>query len=550
MAEVSNPSVASTSRLSTQKTKQGVVKIKYCVCNKAGDGEHKGKQQRRQMTRVGCEAKVIFSRTENGEYKVRKFHEGHNHLLATPNTMVHLKQSRDLNLVHKKIIMDNSRVNQGPVKIFRMFKEYVRGYGNVGASLEDFKIFSRDVKKFIKDSDAQMVIETFMQKKGDQPHAARREFSRPEICTPILAPVFQPTHRSCYGSAASKYDSEISDFEKKWSSIISEYGLCDNEWLAHMFNIRESWIPAYFRDLFLGGIMRTTSRSESENIEFWMRYESAMDAQRWKQSKLIADSKNSFANLLTPLDLEKHASEFYTPTIFFEFQDELKAACFSCGVENIEKQNAEHITIRDRERNNLYTVVFTANEEKLVCSCKRFQRHGILCRHALWALKEKGFKKVPSEYLLARWSKLATCQPMFNVDGSLLADCASFNAQKNKINELWSKMFSCVSIVENNEESIDELMELLQEFKSKKAHKFDVRKSKNKKTELEMLIGVSIPEEVTVLPPKQSKNKGSGKRILSEKEKAIQEHKKAPRKCNACGEIGFHDSRNCPEKMR
>ncbi|KAK9698539.1 hypothetical protein RND81_08G111400 [Saponaria officinalis] len=62
--------------------------------------------------------------------------------------------------------MDNSRVNQGPVKTFQMFKEYVRGYENVGASLENFKIFFRDVKKFIKDSDAQMVIETFMQKKA------------------------------------------------------------------------------------------------------------------------------------------------------------------------------------------------------------------------------------------------------------------------------------------------------------------------------------------------------------------------------------------------
>ena len=61
--------------------------------------------------------------------------------------------------------MDNSRVNKGPVLTFRMFKEYVRGYKNIGASLQDFKNFHRDLKKFIKHSDGEMIIETLMNKK-------------------------------------------------------------------------------------------------------------------------------------------------------------------------------------------------------------------------------------------------------------------------------------------------------------------------------------------------------------------------------------------------
>ncbi|KAH9617702.1 hypothetical protein KSS87_009761, partial [Heliosperma pusillum] len=74
--------------------------------------------------------------------------------------------------------------------------------------------------------------------------------------------------------------------------------------------------------------------------------------------------------------------------------EELKAACFSCGVEDIQKDPEhaiQYISIIDRERDKV----------------------------------ERGFKKVPSEYLINRWSKLATCKPIFSSDGQLLTDCRS-----------------------------------------------------------------------------------------------------------------------------
>jgi len=59
-----------------------------------------------------------------------------------------------------------------------------------------------------------------------------------------------------------------------------------------MYDIRDMWIPAYFKVLFLGAVLRTTSRSESENhffsnftnphlslVDFWMRCESALELQ-------------------------------------------------------------------------------------------------------------------------------------------------------------------------------------------------------------------------------------------------------------------------------
>ncbi|KAL9664426.1 hypothetical protein QQ045_019826 [Rhodiola kirilowii] len=66
------------------------------------------------------------------------------------------------------------------------------------------------------------------------------------------------------------YDHHVhtEEFEYKWNQLVAEYDMGGNKWLCHMFAIRKFWIPAYFRDIPLGGLLRTTSRSESANSFF------------------------------------------------------------------------------------------------------------------------------------------------------------------------------------------------------------------------------------------------------------------------------------------
>lgn len=72
----------------------------------------------------------------------------------------------------------------------------------------------------------------------------------------------------------------------------------------------------------------------------------------------------------------------------------------------------------------------------------------------------------------------------------------------------------------------------------------------SKKAHLEMLMGPQPTEEITIHPPNQCKNKGSGlKRFVSQREKAIKDGNKRPRKCKLCSST-VHDARTCPTKKK
>ncbi|XP_074297581.1 uncharacterized protein LOC141628321 [Silene latifolia] len=169
-------------------------------------------------------------------------------------------------------------------------------------------------------------------------------------------------------------------------------------------------------------------------------------------------------------------------------------------------------------------------------------------------LGDRGIQKVPSDYLLSRWSKLATCQPIVGPNGQLLADCTSMDVQKNKVGEFWSELFTCVALVEQSPGHCDELLGILREFKERvkitpdESGNTGIAKVKDKNAEITMLLGTNIPSEIKVLPPRQCKNKGSGKRLISQRERAGEVNKKALRKCRACWEMANHDSRNCDRR--
>ncbi|PWA94512.1 FAR1 DNA binding domain, Zinc finger, SWIM-type, MULE transposase domain, FHY3/FAR1 family [Artemisia annua] len=58
---------------------------------------------------------------------------------------------------------------------------------------------------------------------------------------------------------------EPEEFEDLWERLLVDFDLKSHEWLLDMYNLRHKWIPTYYRNELMSGLMRTSSRFESEN---------------------------------------------------------------------------------------------------------------------------------------------------------------------------------------------------------------------------------------------------------------------------------------------
>ncbi|XP_021994950.1 protein FAR1-RELATED SEQUENCE 5-like [Helianthus annuus] len=167
------------------------------------------------------------------------------------------------------------------------------------------------------------------------------------------------------------------DFETEWHSIMSTFGLENHEWLKDMYDLRFDWIPAYYHGEDLAGLMRTTSRCESDNyffgqicnprytlVEFFTHFETIeIDA---AITKCISKSLDTVGDVL-----------------YFEIKD-FKQPCTS-----------------------FFKVQYNKQEDGLSisCSCKRFEQFDILCCHIFYVLRYDDITEFPRRYVHRRWMR-------------------------------------------------------------------------------------------------------------------------------------------------
>ncbi|KAL2933116.1 Protein FAR1-RELATED SEQUENCE 5, partial [Bienertia sinuspersici] len=170
--------------------------------------------------------------------------------------------------------------------------------------------------------------------------------------------------------------------------------------------------------------------------------------------------------------------------------NELLAACFNCGLQSmIPDENIQIVTLVDHKRNSkIHTVRHHLENNSAECSCKMYEREGIPCRHILWVMKEKGLKSLPAAYIKTRWTKAAMNMPMFDLGGNLIEDTTNMEAVKKKVGHLWSEIFTCVSMAENNEDCFDDFMKLIDGFKQSLLSRGNLQASGDKGKQMETLL--------------------------------------------------------------
>ncbi|XP_022010227.1 protein FAR-RED IMPAIRED RESPONSE 1-like [Helianthus annuus] len=203
------------------------------------------------------------------------------------------------------------------------------------------------------------------------------------------------------------------DFETEWHSIMSTFGLENHEWLKDMYDLRFDWIAAYYHGENLAGLMRTTSRCESENyffgqicnprctlVEFFTHFEIAMDIQRHEHRRNDHDTRYIQSKTWSDIVLEKQASEIYTKTIFKDIHIKIDAAITKCMPKSHDTVgDVQYYEIKDFKQPciSLFKVQYSKQEDGLSisCTCKRFEQFGILCRHIFYVLRYDDITEFP-----------------------------------------------------------------------------------------------------------------------------------------------------------
>ncbi|XP_076909336.1 protein FAR1-RELATED SEQUENCE 5-like [Bidens hawaiensis] len=290
-------------------------------------------------------------------------------------------------------------------------------------------------------------------------------------------------------------------FKSRWHYLIEKFGLQDNEWLNHMFEIRDHWVPAYFQDIPFFCLMKTTSRCESSNatfkvnstsantlVQFMLCMESRLDSQRYSQRS--CEYKTSFVSFksTTGKEIEKHAFELYTQTIFNEVRKEIMKGKYCCYVTNTESVDAQCFIFRD-------TLGQKEGHNQRFSELKRLTRSS----RSMCVIGGNGmfYLEVFSHFqIVLVW--IRTLKVFY-------------------VLRFW-RCFKNADAVDDNESVFEDI------------------------------IGNVNEGDDFIENPDAVRTKGCGKvrRLMSESEKIVEKAGKVARLCRTCGEYVYHDSRNCP----
>ncbi|GJX10970.1 FAR1-related sequence 5-like protein [Tanacetum coccineum] len=182
------------------------------------------------------------------------------------------------------------------------------------------------------------------------------------------------------------------EFEDKWNKFMEEFNLVNHKWLSKMYRLRSSWIPAFFVDSPLCGLMRTTSRSESENsfLSYFLSFGATL-------KEIVA---GSWLCSITGMSSDEGC------TVCTIDEDKVKPVGFP---EVIDKENTsenvdEEINLHQKHT-GYYKVLYNKGDSSVTCCCQLFVRSGILCRHIFCVFKNFKVSCIPDQYILRRWTK-------------------------------------------------------------------------------------------------------------------------------------------------
>ncbi|XP_057770985.1 uncharacterized protein LOC130990770 [Salvia miltiorrhiza] len=194
----------------------------------------------------------------------------------------------------------------------------------------------------------------------------------------------------------------------------------------------------------------------------------------------------------------------------------------------------------------VFNVSYNGEDKIATCGCKNFEKIGLLCRHIFVVYINLKIECIPEKNVVSRWTKYAPKIILQEVDSTIDAQCSRMEDNKYLMNQLHSEFFETVGLVEGDTDQMNIFLRGLRDLKQMLAQQNQSDVASDQQL-FDRYYGYSLPKEVSVLPPDPVKNKGSGSRLKSRKEKEQQLKNKPLRRCSKCRQMRHHDARNCDE---
>ncbi|KAK9733178.1 hypothetical protein RND81_04G049100 [Saponaria officinalis] len=413
----------------------------------------------------------------------------------------------------------------GPTQTYRICKEYVDGYSNIGVSLAAFKNFQRDVKGFIGNKDGQLFVDT-LQKLSDTHkgfYSAYDKNNEDNMTKVFWCDAQARKNYALFGDTISydptygtnKYCMVFTPFtgvDNHEKSVTFDASLLSNEdeqsfwWAFTKFLIamvnKEPQSILTDQDPAIKNVVLAVFKQAHHRFCVWHIMQKLTDkvgqtifkepSVRYGQQCLNEASGSSLPQTITPLEIEKNASTIFTHAVFYEFQEEVKASVCACNIVAFRKDmNVETTDITDAEKGKTFTVVYNCATYNAMFSCKLFEQKGLQCRHIIRVYSGKRLKMISEKYIMGRWTKNVYKKPIYDANGDLMEEYDVTDIKKIELSNVWSEFYDTVSVVRTKSESeMRELDELLKRFRSKIN---PGETSLTKDQEMQMLLGCTAP---------------------------------------------------------
>ncbi|XP_022014400.1 protein FAR1-RELATED SEQUENCE 3-like [Helianthus annuus] len=510
---------------------------------------------------------------EAGSWKVYKFVEEHNHELVECPDKHFLLTERHLTQLQKHVIHSMSKLNLGPVKAFNTMKTCFGGFKDVGASKVEYKNYKRYSMVFVpftgidnhhcnvtfgatlltsETTDTYIwLLRVFLKAVGFQPKVVvtDQDPAMKKAISVVGVRLCNSTNfkeRIC-GVVWTDILTTV-EFESEWEAVITEFNLADNDWLSDIIALRESWMPAYYRMEEMFGLMRTTSRSESENhffgqvcnskatlVEFMTHYETAIEAQRHTHRKNDHESRYKKPQLKSSYKLlEGQAVDIYTKSIFCDVPAEL-IGVVNCINQRYEDQSDGFVKFYVNDFQQPY----------------KHSMHGVI--EILFLVF---FREFPKQYILNRWRKEASpnCSPEYSINHEYMTELDP-DVQSMMRDIIFSTEYT-LNCLSGNKEELSLYKDHVQSYMKKVQDMQIVAPPASTWDRFAEITGQYKNDKNPIRVPVGYKSKGSGPRkCLKSKQKIAINKKKSKskpgakeRQCQNCKGYG-HDASTCKQAV-